>query len=118
MTELSSWNFTVQPLDLEPETAYRDLAAHLLSLRYEGVEDSLVIVYYGGHGGQDEDKDAVWYWYVTLEVTHLTSNLSVSWSLWLTFWHLSAVTNQSGLVKMKKTPVSTGPASSGFYFTI
>ena len=68
MIELRSWNFRVQKLNIERSNrAYCSLAGALLKvLDSDDLSRTLLIVYYGGHGAQNKDKEAVWYWYFFL----------------------------------------------------
>jgi hypothetical protein len=64
--ELSQWNLEVKSYDIpQALTAYHDLTARLLTIfTGQDLSESLVVIYYGGHGGQNEDKEAFWSWYV------------------------------------------------------
>lgn len=63
-TELQCWNFEVVLHDIPlSSAAYHDLTAQLLSiLTSRDLSQSLFIIYYGGHGAQNRDKDALWHW--------------------------------------------------------
>jgi hypothetical protein len=62
--ELRKWNFEVEEYDIDANiAAHRRLNGRLLDfLNSKAATDTLLIVYYNGHGQNDDDKASIWAW--------------------------------------------------------
>lgn len=58
--ELGGYNFGVETFELEPPTPYRKLSRRLQDFVQHDNPDTLLIVYYGGHGAKNEDDQLIW----------------------------------------------------------
>jgi len=76
------YHFEVERWKIPSKRSHNTLAAKLLAFldEYESKE-TLLIVYYGGHGSMNDDRQCVWSWYVYLYI-HLALAPYMSPSLW------------------------------------
>ena len=58
------FNIEEEPYKIKSEQPYRRLAARLQEFLEYDREGTLLIIYYGGHGQNDEDQNNIWLRYV------------------------------------------------------
>ncbi|KAH7010883.1 uncharacterized protein B0I36DRAFT_356477 [Microdochium trichocladiopsis] len=58
--ELLAYNFHVQEYEIESKNPQQTLTAELLSFLGHDKPHTLLIIYYGGHGLNNKDKDCIW----------------------------------------------------------
>jgi hypothetical protein len=58
----SSYSYSVEEYALQSEEPYRTLNKKLTDFLDNGHENALLIIYYGGHGGINKDRNHVWLW--------------------------------------------------------
>lgn len=66
--ELDGFNFGVETFEIESLKPYRTLFQRLHEFLKNDDQDTLLVVYYGGHGEKNEDNQLVW-----LRLVHLTT---------------------------------------------
>ena len=59
-TELVAYNFHVDEYEIESARPQQTLSARLLSFLDYDRPNTLLIIYYGGHGLNNQDKDCIW----------------------------------------------------------
>jgi hypothetical protein len=59
-TEFKAYNFDVEEYDIESEMSHVTLGSRLIQFLSYNEEGRLLIVYYGGHGIDNQDKDCIW----------------------------------------------------------
>jgi hypothetical protein len=57
---LSAYNFHVMEYEIESKRPQQTFSARLLSFLDHDKPNTLLIIYYGGHGLNNKDKDCIW----------------------------------------------------------